>query len=159
MKIRQLTLALGLALITTSVVAQQNAGDRDDSDPPKENPIEEKSTEKDGEVFLFVEQMPEFPGGQQAMYKYIASRAEYSLKAKEQGISGKVYVSFVIEKDGKVSNVQVVRGAHPLLDSAAVKIVKGMPDWKPGMQRGKHVRVKQTLPVIFTLDGDDPDKK
>ena len=104
------------------------------------------------EVFMFVENMPDFPGGQQAMMKYIAENIQYPIIAMENGIQGRVICSFVVEKDGKPSNIQVVRtSGDASLDKEGVRVISTMPTWKPGKQRGKPVRVKYTIPVSFRL--------
>ncbi len=101
--------------------------------------------------FYVIENKPKFPGGQAAMFKYIAEHTKYPEIAKENGITGKVYVQFVIGKDGKVTDVKVIRGVDPYLDKEAVRVVKSMPKWKPGSQRGKPVKVSFQLPINFTL--------
>ena len=115
----------------------------DDTPPPV---IEEEST-----VFIFVEQNPEFPGGQDAMMKYLSSNSIYPQEAVNAGITGKVFLKFVVERDGKISGVEVMRGVHPLLDKEALRVVKSMPNFIPGKQNGKAVRVQYTLPVNFYL--------
>ena len=117
--------------------------------PPVEAPEEEEEEE---EIFMIVESMPEFPGGQQAMMRYIAENIKYPVIAQENGIQGRVICQFVVEKDGKVSDFQVVRSSgEASLDKEAQRVIGSMPKWKPGKQRGKPVRVKYTLPVNFRL--------
>ena len=117
--------------------------------PPVEAPVEEEEEEV---VFVVVESMPEFPGGAQAMMKYIAENIKYPVIAQENGIQGRVICQFVVEKDGKVSDIQVVRSSgEASLDKEAIRVINSMPKWKPGKQRGKPVRVKYTLPVNFRL--------
>ena len=117
--------------------------------PPVEAPEEEEEEE---EIFMIVESMPEFPGGQQAMMRYIAENIKYPVIAQENGIQGRVICQFVVEKDGKVSDIQVVRSSgEASLDKEAQRVIGSMPKWKPGKQRGKPVRVKYTLPVNFRL--------
>ena len=117
--------------------------------PPVEAPVEEEEEEV---IFVVVESMPEFPGGQQAMMKYVAENIKYPVIAQENGIQGRVICQFVVEKDGKVSDIQVVRSSgEASLDKEAVRVINSMPKWKPGKQRGKPVRVKYTLPVNFRL--------
>ena len=111
----------------------------------------EEEEEDDAEVFSIVEDMPEFPGGEVALRNWIGSHIEYPTIAQENGIQGKVYVSFVIGKDGSVSNVAIARGVDPSLDKEAVRVVKSMPKWRPGMQRGKPVNVSYTVPINFQL--------
>ena len=117
--------------------------------PPVEAPVEEEEEEV---VFVVVESMPEFPGGAQAMMRYIAENIKYPVIAQENGIQGRVICQFVVEKDGKVSDIQVVRSSgEASLDKEAQRVIGSMPKWKPGKQRGKPVRVKYTLPVNFRL--------
>ncbi|HRS40830.1 MAG TPA: energy transducer TonB, partial [Dysgonamonadaceae bacterium] len=113
--------------------------------PPKEREEEEE------EIFVVVENQPEFPGGQAAMMKFLSENIKYPVIAQENGIQGRVICNFVVERDGSITDVQVVRGVDPSLDKEAVRVIQSMPKWKPGMQRGKPVRVRFTLPVVFRL--------
>lgn len=106
----------------------------------------------EAEIFVVVEDMPSFPGGN--VQKWIAKHVEYPVLAMENGIQGKVYVQFVIEKDGAITDVKVLRGVDSSLDKEAVRVVKAMPKWKPGKQRGKAVRVSYTLPINFQLSNN-----
>ena len=110
-------------------------------------------------VFQVVEQMPKFPGGDQAMFDYISKNVKYPEQAKESGIQGRVFVSFVVEKDGSVSNVEVARGIGGGCDEEGIRVVKSMPKWTPGQQAGKAVRVYYTLPIFFKLDDPTPQSK
>ncbi|MCQ2324501.1 MAG: energy transducer TonB [Paludibacteraceae bacterium] len=116
-------------------------------------PIEIQEEEEEEEViFMVVEKMPEFPGGQQALFKYLTENVKYPVIAQENGIQGRVICQFVVNKDGAIVDVEVVRsGGDPSLDKEAVRVIKSMPKWKPGQQRGKAVRVKYTVPVNFRL--------
>ena len=105
----------------------------------------------EAEVFTIVEEMPEFPGGMQKLAEYLAKNIKYPQMARESGIQGKVFITFVVEPDGSVSNVQVLRSLGGGCDEEAVRVVKSMPKWKPGKQRGKAVRVSYNLPVNFKL--------
>ena len=116
---------------------------------PVEAPVEEEEEEV---VFVVVESMPEFPGGQQALFKYLSENVKYPVIAQENGIQGRVICQFVVNKDGSIVEVEVVRsGGDPSLDKEAIRVIKSMPKWKPGKQRGKAVRVKYTVPVNFKL--------
>ena len=116
---------------------------------PVEAPVEEEEEEV---VFVVVETMPEFPGGQQALFKYLSENVKYPVIAQENGIQGRVICQFVVNKDGSIVDVEVVRsGGDASLDKEAVRVIKSMPNWKPGKQRGKAVRVKYTVPVNFRL--------
>lgn len=106
------------------------------------------------EPFTIVEQMPEFPGGQEALTKYIGKELKYPEEAVENGVEGVVFLTFVVETDGKISGVTVLRGLGGALDKEAVRVVSGMPNWIPGKQRGKAVRVKYNLPIRYKLTGD-----
>ena len=111
--------------------------------------IEEESDE---EFFMVVENMPEFPGGDLGLMKYIQKNVKYPPIAKEYNITGKVYVSFIVDKSGSVTDVKIVRGVDKSLDAEAVRVVKSLPKYKPGKQRGKAVRVMFTIPINFTLN-------
>jgi protein TonB len=111
--------------------------------------IEEES---DDEFFMVVENMPEFPGGDLGLMKYIQKNVKYPPIAKEYNITGKVYVSFIVDKSGSVTNVKIVRGVDRNLDAEALRVVKSLPKYKPGKQRGKAVRVMFTIPINFTLN-------
>lgn len=98
-----------------------------------------------------VEQKPEFPGGEAAMYKWLSDNIVYPSAASEEGVQGRVVVEFVVGKDGSISNVKVVRPRHPALDKEALRVVKAMPNWLPGRNNGQPVKVTYTLPVTFKL--------
>jgi TonB family protein len=108
--------------------------------------------------FYVLEQKPEFKGGIGGLMKWIAEHTNYPKEAKKKGITGKVFVQFVIERDGSVSNVKLARKVNPLLDEEAVRVIKMMPKWKPGKQRGKPVRVMYQIPINFVLDKQVPKK-
>lgn len=110
-----------------------------------------QDTVKTEMIFDMPEQMPEFPGGGTAMEHFINENIKYPPAAKEKGIQGKVYIQFVVEKDGTLTDFKVRRGAHPLLDAEALRVLKLMPNWKPGSMRGKKVRTRYTVPIIFAL--------
>lgn len=97
------------------------------------------------------EVMPEFPGGEQAMMKFVSENVQYPEEAKEKEISGRVLVGFIVEKDGSVNEVKIVRGIGGGCDEEAVRVVKAMPKWKPGKQDGKTVRVSYTMPFFFKM--------
>ena len=103
-------------------------------------------------VFDAVEQMPTYPGGMQDLMRYLATSIKYPKQAQEDGKQGRVIVQFIVDKNGSVTNVNVVRGVDPALDAEAIRIVSAMPKWEPGMQKGQPVNVKFTLPVNFKLD-------
>jgi protein TonB len=117
----------------------------------KEVIADEKPKEEETKVFDVVEQMPEFPGGQAALLKWISDHIKYPAVAEENGIQGRVVCTFVVERDGSVTDVQVARSIDPSLDKEAVRVLKQMPRWNPGKQNGSSVRVKYTVPVTFRL--------
>lgn len=116
--------------------------------PPPPKPKVEEVTE---EIFVVVEEQPEFPGGNTAMMKFLSDNIKYPLIAQENGIQGRVITNFVVERDGSITDVQVVRGVDPSLDREAIRVIQSMPKWKAGRQRGSAVRVRFTLPVVFRL--------
>ena len=109
----------------------------------------EEESDGEADIFQVVEDMPQFPGG--SVQKWIAKNVKCPMIAQENNIQGKVFVQFVIEKDGSVSDVKVARSVDPSLDKEAIRVVKAMPKWKPGKQRGKPVRVSYTVPINFQL--------
>jgi len=111
-----------------------------------------ESDEDDEEVFMVVENMPEFPGGTLGLMKYIQKTIKYPPIAEEYNITGKVYISFIVDKTGSVTNVKVVRGVDKNLDAEAIRVVKSFPKYTPGTQRGNPVRVMFTIPINFTLN-------
>lgn len=104
------------------------------------------------EIFSIVEFMPEFPGGQRGLFKWLSKNVKYPVIAQENGIAGTVFVGFVVDKDGTITNVKVLRPVDPSLDREAVRVVKAMPKWKPGRQRNKNVRVSYTVPIKFRIN-------
>ena len=113
-----------------------------------------KTTKKAGandKVYVVVEQMPAFPGGDAALMKYLSENIKYPKAAEKAGEQGRVVVNFIVEKDGAISNVNVVRSVTPTLDAEAVRVIKAMPKWVPGKQDGQFVRVKYNVPVSFRL--------
>ena len=113
--------------------------------------VEEEEEEVEDEIFQVVEQDPEYPGGVDALYKFIQQNLKYPQLAKENNITGRVFVQFVVEKDGSVSNVKAARDIGGGCGAEAVRVIKSMPKWTPGKQRGKAVRAAYTLPVNFVL--------
>lgn len=113
--------------------------------------IEEEEEVDEQVIFQVVENDPEFPGGVEAMYKFLAQNIKYPQLARENNITGRVFVTFVVERDGSVTGVRVLRDIGGGCGQEAVRVVKSMPKWTPGKQRGKAVRVQYNLPVNFTL--------
>ncbi len=113
--------------------------------------VEEEEDEAETQIFTVVENDPEFPGGMEALYKFLAQNIKYPQLARDNGITGKVYVQFVVEKDGSIANPKVLRDIGGGCGQEAIRVVKSMPKWTPGKQRGKAVRVQFNLPVNFSL--------
>lgn len=109
-------------------------------------------TKKNNMVFDVVEVMPQYPGGQTAMLQYMMKNIKYPKQAMKEGIQGRVTVSFIVEKDGRVTNVRLLRSVQSALDKEAVRVVKSMPKWSPGKHNGKPVRVRFNIPVMFKLN-------
>ena len=103
------------------------------------------------EIFTIVEEQPSFPGGEEKLFEYLYSNIKYPQVAKENGITGRVFLTFVVEKDGSIANPKVMRDIGGGCGQEALRVVKNMPKWSPGKQRGKPVRVQFNLPVVFDL--------
>ena len=145
-------LPLALLLITANSMYAQTNETQQETTPPQE-PQKKESTSN--EIFVVVEQQPEFPGGTKGLMEWLGANIQYPKEAHEKGIEGRVIVNFVVEKDGSVSDVNVVRGQDPLLDAEATRVVPLMPNWTPGLQRGERVRVRYTLPIVFRIPAID----
>lgn len=126
-----------------------NANKAAETFTPIQTTVEEEV--EDEEVFVFVEEVATFPEGEDALYEYLAKEIQYPVQARDGGIEGKVYVRFVVEKDGSITNIRIMRDIGGGCGEEAKRVVKGMPKWKPGKQRGRAVRSEFTLPVNFTL--------
>jgi len=173
-------LALSLMLVisfSTDVMAQQDekasppppnevsSPDKTPGDPPAKpevtiiKVVEPLDQKKPDSIFAVVEVMPKYPGGLDAMYKFLGENIKYPQKAREEGISGTVYIQFIVEKDGQTSGFKLLRGAEESLDNEALRVLKMMPKWEPGKQKGKPVRVQYNLPVKFALDEEKAEEK
>ena len=108
-------------------------------------------SQKNDDVFDIVEQMPEYPGGMQALFEFLKENMKYPEDAQKQKVEGRVLVKFVVETDGSISKIEVVKNAFPSLDAEAERVVRIMPKWTPGKQKGQVVRVKFVLPINFSL--------
>lgn len=133
-----------LSLVMLLAVATLSAQNTDSKSNVKES-VSDPS-------FIVVEQMPEFPGGEEALYQFLGSNLSYPDTAKEQNITGKVIVSFVVEKDGRITNAKVIKDIGGGCGEEALRVVNKMPRWKPGKQKGKPVRVQFSLPFVFNLE-------
>lgn len=114
--------------------------------------IEEPKTEAVEDTFYIVEQMPKYPGGIKAFYKNFAKNIHYPKRAKKMSIEGRVILSFIIDKDGSLTNIKVVRGIGAGCNEEAIRVLKKMPNWQPGKQRGKPVKVQMSIPITFKLN-------
>lgn len=128
----------------------------DEEEANEEYVVEEveevKEEEVEEEIFEISEDQPEFPGGMEALYKFIGENMKYPETARNQEIQGKVYVAFVVEKNGSIGKVEILRGIGGGCDEEAMRVIKMLPKWKPGMQMGKAVRVRYKLPINFQLN-------
>ena len=146
MKILKSILILLISILVAKTVHSQEANNMDSVVVVREG---------DSLIFHVVEQMPRFPGGEEARIRYLNGNLNYPLTARENGIQGKVYVTFVIEADGSVSNVNVLRGIGGGCDEEAAQLISNMPTWEPGKQRGKPVRVQFNMPILFRIGGSN----
>ena len=142
-----------LIIVIFILLIEINGNAQADQSVPNEdsvvNTIKVKSKEDTNLVFDVVEKMPEFPGGQVEMMKFLSKNINYPSVALEQGMQGRVYVQFVIWKDGSVREVKVLRGVGSPLDNEAIRVIKMMPNWGPGIQRGVAINARYTLPIKF----------
>ena len=135
---------LFIALLSFGFMANAMAQHFDEG----EEVIEQSESDK---VFDVVDKMPSFPGGQGAMYDFMAMNIQYPKGAEDYGIQGRVILTFIVKKDGSLSDVRVAKSEDPALDKEAVRLVKSMPKWSPGIEKGQFVNVKFTVPVTFRL--------
>lgn len=131
----------------TALIGQVGAdpGSKEKSDATAKNGA------TDSTIYTFVEIMPEFPGGEENLRKYLKQLIRYPDEARKNGIEGKVYITFMVEANGHISNVKVLRGIKGGCDEEAVRVIKEMPPWQPGKNKGRPVRVQYSMPVIFQL--------
>ena len=137
MKKSIITLLVCLMAIINVALAQTDSNSSEDSSKPQ--------------IFTQVEVNPEFPGGEEALFKFLGVNTKYPRKAKKKGKEGIVYVQFVVEVDGSIGDIEILRSVHKLLDEEAVRVIRSMPRWEPGKQRGEDVRVYYKLPFRFRL--------
>jgi TonB family protein len=131
-------------------ISQENSKeDNEDKEETREEPTQ--TTDDLNEVFDVCEEMPQFPGGPQALFEYLSKNLKYPAAAEKNGVQGRVIANFVVERDGSISNVNVTKSVDPLIDNEAIRLLQSMPRWTPGKQKGKEVRVKYTVPVTFRL--------
>lgn len=134
-------------LVVTSGYSQQTAPQSVIPPPPVEEAPQE-------EIFVVVEQMPEFPGGQAALMQYLSTHIQYPEECRKMGVEGKVFVKFIVDQTGNIINAQILRGIEDgkLLEKEAIRVIQSMPQWKPGKNNGKNVSVYFTLPISFKLN-------
>lgn len=120
--------------------------------PDAPSDLEKTIMSDTSQIHEAVEEAPEYPGGMTEMYSFLGSNIIYPQYAQDNNIQGKVYVQFVVEKDGSITDVNVIKGVHAVLDKEAVRVISNMPNWKPGKQRGLKVRVRYTIPINFTIN-------
>jgi periplasmic protein TonB len=144
------------ARINDDISIDAEADESTQVDEYKSNTViqqEDESEVKEQEIFLVVENVPVFPGGDLAMKKFLMDNIRYPVMANQSGIQGTVHVTFVVERDGSVTDVRILRGIGGGCDEEALRVVRNMPRWEPGRQRGKPVRVQYHMPIKFTLSG------
>jgi protein TonB len=134
-------------LVETTVSTVTQEGTKDEDIPPEPEVVDPDA----GKIFTIVEEMPSFPGGELELIKFLQKNIKYPAMARENGISGKVYVTFVVDKEGKIKDAKVLRGIGGGCDEEALRVVRSMPDWKIGKQNGRPVAVQYNLPISFTL--------
>jgi periplasmic protein TonB len=132
-------------------IVEMDMEDQEIKEDTKVEIVQREEVVEEEQIFTIVEEMPSFPGGEAELFKYLGKNIKYPQMATDAGISGVVYVTFVVDKDGKIRDVKVLRGIGGGCDEEAVRVVKSMPAWKPGKQRGKAVTVQYNLPIRFTL--------
>lgn len=138
--------------IEDELMLEETEADQDTETDYDQFADEEEEEDDEGQIFMKVEDMPEFRGGGIAGFRnYIQKNLKYPTVAAENGIEGTVFVKFVVDEDGSISNVEVLRGVDPALDEEAVRAIRNAPEWEPGKQRGKPVRVQFTIPIVFKL--------
>ncbi|MFM1744203.1 MAG: hypothetical protein RLZZ630_140 [Bacteroidota bacterium] len=135
-------------LSETNVGVVTQEGDENATELPPEEPVVDPDA---GKVFTYVEEQPTFPGGESAMYEYLQKNIKYPPLARENGITGRVYLTFVVGPDGNIRDVKVLRGIGAGCDEEALRVVKNMPPWKAGKQNGRAVNVQFNMPINFTL--------
>lgn len=144
-----LPIALFLSIVFSSIITEKvNA----QSDASEINSTAINLNPQEEQVFMEVEKMPEYPGGDEARIKFLVKNIKYPEEARKNGTSGTVYITFIIEKSGEITNVKVLKGVNELLDNEAARVVNLMPAWEPGMLKGKPVRVQFNMPIQFNLD-------
>ena len=139
--------------ITAEISTQTQEGDEDADIVIETAPVVvDKPVVQEKKVYEFIEQMPEYPGGTEALYNYINSHIQYPRMARDNGVQGKVFLKFIVDENGVVSDVQLLRGIGAGCDEEAMRVVRSLPKWTPGKQNGKPAAVWYKLPIQFTLE-------
>ena len=153
-----LPMALLTAIIFSSAITSQVVAQNDNA-AVQTAQVSNDHNPQGEEIYTVVDKMPAYPGGDEARIKFYRENIKYPEEARKNGISGTVFISYVVEKDGNITDVKLLRGVNDLLDAEALRIVKLMPNWIPGMQDGKAVRVQYNIPIYFKLDSGAKKKK
>lgn len=141
------------AILVSTLRAQDGQGVASDTvKVKKQDTASVLESQDEPNIFVFVDEMPTFPGGEAAMQRYIANNIDYPDSAVENGVQGKVIVQFTIDEMGNLIGVHVINEVHPLLAAEAIRVIRRMPKWKPGRQKGKAVKVRFTVPIRFQLE-------
>jgi periplasmic protein TonB len=152
---KPILITIAFIILFSTVKAQQAATPPPRTDPNTtviiDEPVKMTEDTSRSKIFTAVEQMPMFPGGFEALYKYLVQNIHYPANAAKDKIEGKVFLSFVVEKDGSLTDIKVIRRVSPDLDAEAVRVLKESPKWKPAIQNSRPVRVLFSLPVSFSL--------
>ncbi len=146
------SIKLAVALVALNLVFFACSGPVQKDDVVATTQNIEESIPIDNEIFTIVEQMPEYPGGNEQLINYLATNINYPQQAKDKGIQGRVFINFIVKKDGSIDSIKVIKGIGEDCDKEAVRVISNMPNWKPGMQRGKAINVSYNIPIKFTLD-------
>ena len=133
------------------ITSTEDTPDNPQTEPYKPPVVVDNEEEESNTIFVIVEEMPQYPGGDTELLKFISRSIKYPMVAQENGTQGRVICSFVINTDGHIVDAEILRGIDPALDKEALRVINTMPKWKPGKQRGKPVRVRYTIPIIFRL--------
>ena len=152
--VTKLIFVVPVVLTIVFIVSCTNSPKDETRPVPPDNASRIQDSEKpDKVIFDVVEQMPQYPGGDEARIKYLSKNLKYPEEARREGIEGKVFVTFVVEKDGSITGAKILRGIGGGCDEETIRVIENMPDWEPGKQKGKAVRVRFNMPIVFKLNG------
>lgn len=159
MKTTRFILLICAVLASAAMCAQEYGGKAAETKGEKVTNTADEQKDQDV-VFMVVEEMPEFPGGTQGLFQYLSENVKYPVIAQENGIQGRVVCRFIVNTDGSITDIEVLRsGGDPSLDKEAVRVISSMPNWKPGKHKGKPVRVRYSVPVSFKLTKPEAEGK